>query len=366
MKVAHLTSAHPRYDVRIYYKECRTLARAGHEVHLIVADGNGDELKDNVRFHDVGRSSGRLKRMLLTPNKVLRAAIELNADVYHIHDPELLPIGYKLKKAGKKIIFDSHEDIPMQILGKPYLNRASKWAVSKLFALYERWVCSRFDAIVAATPFIRDKFSCINPVSIAVNNFPMLDELALLDSAWSGKKNQVCYIGSIDKIRGVVEVVEAFRYVSGETSLAFAGRLKDDSLGGILKSSTGWSRTKPLGFLDREGVKNTLCESRVGLVTLHPAPNYLEALPVKMFEYMAAGLPVVASDFPLWRSIVEESKCGVCVDPLSPKSIAQAIDYLIQNPDVAEQMGRNGRQAVREKYNWFNEEKALIELYAKI
>lgn len=366
MKIAHLTSVHPRYDVRIFYKECRSLVRVGHEVHLVVADGKGSEIKEGVCFHDVGCSRGRLARMLRTPSKIYKEAVKVNADIYHIHDPELLPVGYKLKRNGKKVVFDSHEDVPMQILGKPYLNKPSKWLISKLFSAYESWVCSRLDAVVAATPHIRDKFISINPASVAVNNFPMLDELAIIDASWTEKKDQVCYIGSVDKIRGVVEVVEAIQYVSGTTTLAFAGALKNDALAQTLENSKGWMRTKPLGYLDRDGVKATLKESRGGLVTLHPAPNYLEALPVKMFEYMAAGLPVVASDFPLWRNIVEESKCGICVNPLDPEDIARAIDYLIQNPSVAEEMGRNGRQAVEEKYNWLNEERTLVELYQKM
>lgn len=366
MRIAHLTSAHPRYDVRIFHKECRSLARIGHEVHLVVADGKGSEVIDGVHFHDVGLTRGRFKRMLRATGRVFNRARVIDADVYHIHDPELLPTGYKLKKLGKRVIFDSHEDVPLQILGKPYLNRPARWLISKSFALYESWVCSRLDAIVAATPFIRDKFAAINRTSVAVNNFPMLDELALIDVSWSEKSDQICYIGSMDRIRGVVEVVEAIQYVSGDTTLAFAGALRDDAVSQTLKSSKGWLRTNPLGFLDRQGVKSTLSQSQVGLVTLHPAPNYLEALPVKMFEYMAAGLPVVASDFPLWRSIVEDAKCGMCVDPLNPRDIAKAVNVLIANPVLAEEMGRNGRDAVREKYNWGIEEKTLYDLYISI
>lgn len=366
MKIAHLTSAHPRHDVRIFFKECRSLAKAGHEVHLVVADGKGSEVRDQVSFHDVGSNPRRFKRMLTTPRKIYKKAVELDAELYHLHDPELLPIGYKLKKAGKKVIFDSHEDVPLQILGKPYLNRVSKQLISKSFAFYESWVCAKLDAIVAATPFINEKFAAINQLSVAVNNFPMLDELSMINIQWSEKKNQACYIGSIDKNRGVVEIVDAIQYVSGDTNLALAGDVKRDALGLALENSPGWRRTQALGFLDREHVKETLGLSRVGLVTLYPTQNYLDALPVKMFEYMAAGIPVIASNFPLWRSIVEQSQCGICVDPLVPKQIAKAIDYIIEHPDAAEAMGRSGRQAVQEKYNWSIEEKKLVELYAKL
>lgn len=364
MKVAHLTSAHPRYDVRIFLKECCSLASAGYNVHLVVADGKGDEVQNGVEFHDVGLQAGRFKRMLMTPRKVLKKALAIDADLYHLHDPELLPIGYKLKKAGKKVVFDSHEDVPTQILGKPYLNKFSKFFISKIFSLYESWVCARLDAIVAATPFIQNKFSSINQRSVAVNNFPLLDELSLIDVKWSEKQDQVCYVGSIGRVRGVAEIVDAIQYVTGDTTLALAGDLKHDSLGQALMNSPGWQRTQALGFLDRAGVKLTLAQSRAGLVTLHPIPNYLDALPVKMFEYMAAGIPVITSDFPLWRNIVEQCHCGICVDPLNPKEIASAIEHIIMHPQAAEKMGRNGRRAVQEKYNWTIEKRSLLSLYA--
>ena len=120
------------------------------------------------------------------------------------------------------------------------------------------------------------------------------------------------------------------------------------------------------GWLDRQGVKTVLNESFAGLVTLHPIVNYLDALPVKMFEYMAAGLPVIASNFALWKQIIEGNQCGLCVDPLNPKAIAEAIDYLVTHPEEAEKMGLNGQRAVQELYNWGNEERKLIQLYESL
>ncbi|WP_447780854.1 glycosyltransferase family 4 protein [Pseudomonas plecoglossicida] len=366
MKVAHLTSAHPRYDARIFLKQCRSLAEAGHEVHLVVADGKGDEAQELVCIHDVGIIRGRLKRMLATTKKVHDKAVELDADIYHLHDPELLPVGYRLKKAGKKVVFDSHEDVPVQILDKPYLSPVMRKLVSKVFAIYESWVCSRLDAVVSATQFINEKFLKINSRSVVVCNFPMLDELSVIDVAWNEKKDQVCYIGSIAKTRGVVEIVDAIGRTQGGTKLALAGDLEGSALTRILETSSGWGRTKALGFLDRDGVKRTLGESRAGLVTLHPTRSYLDALPVKMFEYMAAGVPVITSDFPLWRDIVEKTQCGMCVNPLDPAEIAGAISWFVQNPVEAEVMGNNGRRAVKEHYNWGVEKGKLLDLYSRI
>jgi glycosyltransferase involved in cell wall biosynthesis len=365
MKIAHLTSAHSRYDTRIFIKMCSSLATHEYDVFLIVADGLGDEVKNGVAIHDVGpNSGGRLSRMSKTVKRVFDAALKLNADIYHFHDPELIPIGLKLKKLGKKVIFDAHEDLPKQILGKPYLNKVTKFVLSKAFAIYEHWACPEFDAIVCATPFIRDKFLKINPNTLDINNFPLLNELANTGH-WSDKLNEVAYIGDISKIRGIEEIILAMDYTNGVT-LNLAGKFPDQLLENKVKNQRAWSKVNELGFLNRQQVNKVLATSRAGLVTLYPIINYMDALPVKMFEYMAAGIPVIASSFPLWREIVEGNKCGLCVNPLNSKEIGGAIQYIIEHPREAEEMGMNGIKAVEEKYNWLIEQKKLFGLYERL
>ena len=365
MRITHLTSVHPRNDTRIFYKMCQSLVAHGHQVTLIVADGKGDMVCNGVSIIDVGASKDRFDRIRHAPGRVYAKAVALDSELYHLHDPELMPVGLKLKRQGRRVIFDSHEDVPGQMLGKHYLKKPVAWILSKSIAVYEARACAKFDGVIIPGLFIRDKFLRINPNTIDINNFPVSGELDTR-TPWEAKSSEVSYVGGIAGIRGILQMVRAMEKVHSKVRLNLCGQFVAPDVERACKGMPGWTHVNEHGFVDRSRVRDVLARSTAGLVVLHPNPNYINAQPVKMFEYMIAGIPVIASDFPLWREIVVGNRCGLCVDPMDVDAIAGAIDYLIEHPDEARRMGENGRRAVLEKYNWQTEEKKLLEFYQAI
>jgi glycosyltransferase involved in cell wall biosynthesis len=369
MKVSHLTSVHPTEDIRIFIKECKSLAAAGHEVSLITAN-EGSYTSDGVQIIGLDvKAPSRVKRMIKATRAVYQKALEIDSDVYHFHDPELLWVGLKLKKKGKKVVYDVHEDVPEQVLSKQWIPKPLRKLVSYAVTTVERYCSSRFDAVVTATPHISNRFRTYNKNTVTIHNFPILNEL--LDNVQEPKEktsSNFIYVGGLTGLRGTKEMVQAIGLLNEEkdSRLILGGAFSPASLKDEVQREEGWNYTDFKGYLTRAEVKKTLSEATGGLVLIHPEPRYVVSYPIKLFEYMSAGIPAIASNFPLWRDIVEKNNCGLCVDPLNPSEIADAMKWLLENPEEARKMGENGRAAVIEKYNWEHESKELVSLYNRL
>jgi glycosyltransferase involved in cell wall biosynthesis len=364
IRVAHLTSVHSRSDVRIFEKEATSLARAGYETYLVVGDGRGDEVRDGVRVVDVGAApAGRLCRMLLQPWRVLRRARSLGADIYHFHDPELLPVGLALRVRGAQVIYDSHEDLPRAVLSKHWIPLRLRRAIAVVVEWIEDFAARRLSAVVTATPHIERRFVVVNPVCVAINNYPQRVELAL-EAQGTKLARTVCYVGGIGRIRGAIEMVRALEGI--DARLVLAGPFESEDTEAELRALPGWNKVDYRGVVTRQQVHAILAQAQAGLLFFHPEPNHVDAQPNKMFEYMSAGLPVLASDFSLWRELLVESGAGLCANPFDPRAIAGVIERLLDDPQAAAEMGRRGRDLVLQRYHWEFEERKLEELYRSL
>lgn len=366
-KVVHLTSVHSALDNRIYYRECLSLVDAGFRV-TIVGPHPSDVDTNHVHIKAIPREKARLARMTRAAWRVCVEGLRENADLYHFHDPELIPAGLFLRARGKKVVYDIHEDLPKRILSKHYLPRWTRRAISWFWDRAESAACSFFSALVTVTPFIAERFQTIHKPIAVVLNYPRAEDFAAgqVSTPWHTRRSSVAYIGGVTVNRGIREMVTAMSLLpdSLPASLEIAGNdVPEHDRSDELARLPGWQRVRKHGILDRTGIARLLSEVRAGLVVIHPTSAFLQAVPVKMFEYMAAGLPVIASDFPIWRRMIGHLDCALLVDPLDPRAIAGAIEYLLTHARESEEMGRRGQAAVREQFNWDVQAQKLCRLY---
>jgi len=364
-RIAHLTTVHSPLDVRIFHKECKSIAQAGYRVTLIACHDR-DEVKDGVNIRSLPKMRGRFARMVRGSWGIHREAVRQDADLYHFHDPELLLVGLLLRIRGKIVVYDVHEDVSADIAEKHYIPRVFRRRLAQLVSGLESLSSGFFSAVVTATPTILKRFDRLTQPRMVVSNYPILDELkTAISPIWEQRSLAVGYVGVLARDRCIPEIVEAMSLLPKElkATLKLAGNFSPPCLKEQLTETAGWERTCVMGVLDRGGVANLLANVRAGLVVLKPTRGFLDSVPVKMFEYMAAGIPVIASDFPGFREIVEGASCGILVPPDDPLRISRAIEHILTHPEDAKEMGKRGQEAVTQRFNWASEESKLLELY---
>ena len=367
-RVCIITSTHSPFDTRIFHKEAKSLHLAGYKVVIICPHIRNEE-KENIQILPVSPPKNRVDRMMILPFRLFKIALKQPADIFHFHDPDLLLIAYLLKRlTPAKVIYDVHENYSEVIKSRSWLPAVFRPLLSKLFGFFEQSLVKTYDGVIAVTEDIDSTFDVKN--SVVVRNYPRIDlfdsQQIIDDPQRELKPPRLIYVGDLTKVRGIHEIVRSLEYLEEDNplELILIGGFSEGNLEDSLKSLPCYSRVRHLGRIPYAEVSEHLHKADIGLVCLHPIPRYQKALPVKMFEYMAAGLPVVASDFPIWRTILEENQCGLVVDPTSPEAIANAYQYLINHPDQSKKMGLNGKKAVSEKYSWSAEQEKLLGLYS--
>ena len=358
-----MSSVHPRNDTRLI-KELGTLNNSGFEASLIIADGLGSDINNGIfNIIDVGEPKNRLHRILIKTVRIFFVSRGLRAYAYHFHDPELIFCGILLKIFGSKVIFDVHEDVSRQILTKEYLSKSKAKILSKIYK-YTEYILSRyFDGIICATEHISLNFIGVNKNTSVIFNYPLKNELFEFDI--EAPANEVAYVGAISEERGLLVLLDALDD-SLEVRLNLAGKFSSSNFKSRAQSHKNWPKVNYYGQLKREDVKNLLKKSLAGIVTFSDAPNHIDALPNKLFEYMSAGLPVIGSNFPLWVSIVDKNRAGICVNPKSSSEIANAIRFIKENRAEGLRMGGIGRDLVLKRFNWEAQERQFINFYLSL
>ena len=358
-----MTSVHKRDDTRVFHKECTSLTKAGYDTYLVVC--GEDSEKNGVHIVGTGeQSTSRLKRMRVDTKKVYDAALSVDADIYHIHDPELLPYAVKLKKKGKKVIFDSHELYPMQMSQKSYIPKFARKTVAALYKRYETKCTKKLDVVIFPCS-VKGKhpFDGRCKRFIFVNNFPIVDETRTFPAA---TEDSVCYVGSLTKNRGITNLVKAAHKAG--VKLILAGTFSPAEYKDEILSMPEAECIEYLGQIPQDTVLDVIAKSKIGMNVLKNIAQYIisENFSTKVYDYWMAERPVIISNSPYNVKTMSEIHGGICVNPENIDEIAAAIRELIGNPEKAREYAENGRRAVIERFSWQHEEKTLLALYEEL
>jgi len=366
-KVCILTSVHTPFDTRIFHKEAKSLAKAGYNVTLI-AQHDKDEVVDGIRIVPLPKPKNRIERMTRTVWLAYRKALEFDADIYHFHDPELIPIGLLLKLHGKQVIYDIHEDYVTAINQKGYLPITIRKMLAIVIGRIELML-GKYFALILAEKYYSERF----PHGTKILNYPILQQRNSTCANTKKNKHELCliYTGGISVDRGALIHANIVNLLS-DIEMWMIGRCTEKlavQLYDIAGNQSAQLHIEGIGYhVPHKRILEyyVLHKWTASLAIFPPTKHYEKKELTKFFEYMAAAIPIISSNFPAWKQIVERERCGICVDPLNPKEIAGAVQFIVEHPAETEQMGKNGRRAVKERYNWDMEERKLLDLYQEL
>lgn len=368
-RICLISTAQPVNDVRLFYREALTLFKNGYEVHIIIPNPTS-EVISGIHIHSIMLTRFRLIRFFLLPYIALIRALNIQYDVYHLHDPELLVAGWLLKWVFKKnVILDIRESTYRQILTKPYIPKWARLVISKVYYFSERQLAKGIEIIVA-----NDRSKEDFPQSYLVRNFPELDYSFIRSSPNIRerlKEPSLIYVGSISKSRGAITYVNLHKrllmnghnvrtFMIGQVSKDIEKTLKDKIMEANCQSSFF-----VLGRLEYTATLNYVSRAVIGLAILDPIPNYLFCLSGKIIEYMMCGTPVLCSKFSHWRKYVEKEGTGYMIDPQNIDEITNVCLKMLDDKEGLKKMSQKCKRVVQRKYNWGNELKELLRCYNK-
>jgi glycosyltransferase involved in cell wall biosynthesis len=364
-RICHISTVHAANDDRIFYKECISLVKEGYEVFFVVPHPKS-ELIDGVYIQGIEKVEGRLSRLFKAQWNALRSALKTKSEIYHFHDPELMFLGVILKVLGKKVVYDVHEDLPKQILYKPWIKSALiRKVLSKLIYVFEQFSCLFFDGIVSVTDDIALKYKPSK--TIILRNLPIIFIVENIDKTTRPKSNEkvvFIYAGGLTRIRGIKEVCDALEPHQDKAELWLLGQWETEEYKAQCVNPNNSNYIKYLGFKTMPEVYQHIQMADVGIAMLYPIKNYLTSLPIKAFEYMALQKPLLMSNFEYWENIFKGA--ALFADAESVDDISSKINDIIENQSLRTEMGSFGYQKVQEELNWEKEAKKLFSLYNRI
>jgi glycosyltransferase involved in cell wall biosynthesis len=364
MKTPHIVhlSTYPADDIRVFQKACKSEIADGYQVTQIVCHDH-DEIVDGVRIRALPSPKGRISRMVGLSWKMYREGKRQNADIYEFHHPDLIPAGLLLKLSGKRVIYDTREFYPDKILSMRWIPAKLRPFISAGFGIYERITSAVWDHVLVADRYSAKAFTG-RPISV-VPNYPLLTPVEGVATKQT-KKFKLIYVGGLSEERGLgvmLKIAELLRDHNVDLELMGTCPLSDDE-----KRIRAVTNVRYLGNQNLRAVYQHIAEADLGLLLLQPVPAYAYAgeNTLKLFEYMWCGLPLVSSDFPNLRQIIDPAQCGICIDPCNAERAAAAIMNLLDQPELRQQMGANGRDAVLRAYNWPAASKVLSQVYKNV
>ncbi|MGB9858157.1 MAG: glycosyltransferase [Dictyoglomaceae bacterium] len=365
-KVCHITTVHSPFDVRIFHKECKTLAKSGYEVYLI-AQHDKEEIVDSVHIIPLTKVRNRLKRMIYLPIEAFRKALKLKADIYHFHDPELIIAGIFLKLFGKKVIYDIHEyyseiiSAKNNFLGKVYF---IKFIIKFLLEYAPKFI---FDLLIFPTESLREEYGSLSK-SITLVNFPTIQEFNNGKLGVEVKKFDVIFVGTVSPSRMsfMLEVAYQLSLKKNNFKWLFLG-IPSATIDWVLKNYNREFLRDHIVMVDRvsyEDVLNYLKQSFIGFNYHTYEKRFLVAIPMKVFEYMMMGLPVVTTALPELGRYLKNNFHAILVYSQNPSDYSNAILNLLENPNEAFKIGNAGKDLIFSRLNWdYSEANKLIFAY---
>lgn len=365
-KVCIFSSVHPVFEHRSFHKIAKTLKELDYDI-TIIGLHNKSDIVDGIKIIGLPEPKNRFFRILGTTWKAFYLALKEKADIYHFYDPEMIfgAIILKIFTRGR-VIYDVREDYAHRILTKYWIPKILRRPIAFIFGLIEKMSCRLFDCIITPTLTLRKKFEQFNVVD--VKNYPVVEMFS--EKLKKAKKDEfhLIYAGALAEKKGIRETIQALDFINPrhKVKLKLLGNFSEPSYEKEVKKISKGKNVEFLGHFPYRAVYGHMENSDAGLMCSLWKTGDPTALPVKLFEYMAASLPIISANFPLWREIIESNGCGICVSSERPEEIGKAVEYLIEHPKQARKMGKNGRKAILEKYNWKKESRKLIKVYEKL